>query len=431
MNGAQAAALALPVLVGLGLIGIAALVARTGWQHRHNRIFATLYLLSGINSIGQGVLAQASAPDGTPIFRPDGVPAALADTFHATASYFPAQEVWLVLNLACVLLMLPLLFLFVLNFPRPLPWVARRPRLQGLAFSVTAVFGLLFGAILARLPLGGSFLSALIDLQAPLHAFNLLATAVTLAATFLLWRTHALSPSAIERRQAGYLIVGFLPAFAATGAITLLGFLFGDGAAVYQVPVIYYISPPLELAAAAVTAFAILKYRLLDFELQVKGGMRYAILTVILGAAIFAVEVYVGNFVLQAQVFSFLGPAGSAALAAASGLLLFKPVHKVSGKLTDRLFPEAAAPKVDYERSRAREIYQVQATHVLRDAKVTDREMAFLRTLRDQLGLAETEARAIEEGVERNLGVDDARTGQEPTPAEAPAPEPGLAAQPK
>ncbi|HEX2066169.1 MAG TPA: hypothetical protein VHI93_05085 [Candidatus Thermoplasmatota archaeon] len=407
MNGPEAAALLLPVLCGLGLIGLAALVARTGWQQRHSRLFACLYLLSGINSLSHGLLSVVQTSSG---------PSTVADTFHAVSAYFPGTVPWLAVQVACTVLMLPLLFLFVLNFPRPMPWTVRHPRLQWLAFSVSILFGTVFLlAVAQRLPP-----------QVPVHlvqeSFNVLATAVILAATFALWRTRERSPSDIERRQAGYLLVGFMPAFAATGAITLLGHLFGPAALAYQLPLAYYISPPLELAAAAVTAFAILKYRLLDFELRVRGGMRYVVLTVLLGALVFAIEVYVGNFILQNQVFSFLGPYGSAGVAAVTGILLFKPLHKASNKVTDRLFPDAAAPKVDYERQRAGEIYRAQATHVLRDATVTDREMAFLRTLRDQLGLSAAEAQAIEEGVERRLGVDDARTGQAPPalPAEPP-----------
>jgi hypothetical protein len=407
MNGGETAALVLPVLCGLGLVGIAVLVARVGWQHRHNKLFATLYLLSGVNSISQGLLspfeAPAVLPDGAAVVNP-------ADLFHHQSAFFPGSTAWLYVQIVCTVLMVPLLLLFVLNFPRPLPWVVRRPNAQWLAFSVP----LLFGAIFLLQP-------SQVPLQPVLDAFNILATAVTLAATYLLWRTETRSPSPIERRQAGYLLLGFIPAFAATGAITVLGYAFGTvGAFPYQKPILYYIDPPLELAAAAVTAFAILKYRLLDFELKVRGGTRL-LLTVALGTVVFVVEVYVGNFILQNQVFSFLGPYGSAGLAAITGIVLFKPLHLVSGKVTDRLFPATAAPKVDYERQRAREIYQVQATHVLRDAKVTDRELSFLRTLRDQLGLSAAEAEAIEETVETTLGVDSERTGQQHAPA-PPAP---------
>ncbi|HUR62175.1 MAG TPA: hypothetical protein VM286_07410 [Candidatus Thermoplasmatota archaeon] len=382
----------LPIVVGLALVGLATLVARTGWQQRHNRIFAALYLLSGLNSITQGILP-------------------VAEGFHAQAPLFPGLYPWLLVQITCAVLMLPLLFLFVLNFPRPMPWAVRHPRLQWLAFTVSLIFGGLFWSILLRGMAGAPLDEVIADLALPFEGFNVLATAVIFAATFLLFRTQHAASSAIERRQAGYLLLGFFPAFAATTAITLLGFAFRADAVQYQQPVQLYISPVLELGAAAVTAFAILKYRLLDFELKVKGGMRYVLMTVMLGTVLFLVEVYVGNFILQAKVFGFLGPAGSATLAGISGIVLFKPVHKVSGKVTDRLFPEATAPKVDYERSRSREIYQAQATHVLRDAQVTDRELQFLRTLRDQLGLSEAEAQRIEEAVERELGVDDERTG--------------------
>jgi hypothetical protein len=423
MNGAETSALALPILCGIGLLGIAILVARTGWQQRHNKLFATLYLLSGLNSIAQGLLSPALAPPGGFLALPDGTPATASDLFHAAAPAFPGQAFWLPFSLACGLLMLPLLFLFILNFPRPMPWTVRHPRAQWAAFSVTVVFGLLFAADFLPLLRGGTLLQVLVALQQPLQAYNLLATAVILAATFVLWRTESQSASPIERRQARYLLIGFMPAFAATGAITLLAYVFGDGAYQYQRPLISYIDPPLELMAAAATAFAILKYRLLDFELRVKGGFKYALMTLLLGGIFLALDVYVGNLLLQNVVFAWAGQAGSAALGGLSSIVLFKPVHKLSDRITETLFPDAAAPKVDYERQRAREIYQAQATHVLRDAKVTDREMAFLHALRDQLGLSAPEAEAIEETVERTLGVDSDRTGQRhPAAALAPAP---------
>lgn len=400
MSG-EAAALTLPVLCGVGLLGLAFLVARVGWAQRHNKLFATLYLLSGINSVSQGLLtAPADATAELPTW---------ADRFHQAAAYFPGHQGWFAIEVVCTVLMMPLLLLFVLNFPRPAPWVVRHTALQGLVF-VPAPF---FAAAVLLHP-------AWLPLQAVQDLFNVVATAVTLAATYLLWRTRALAPSPIERRQAGYLLLGFVPAFAATGAITLLGYLLGQGPALpYQRPILYYIDPPLELAAAAVTAFAILKYRLLDFELKVQGGFRYVLMSVIFFLVFLALDVFVGNLVLQNGVFAFAGPAGSAALGGVTSVVLFRPVHDLSEKVALRLFPDV---KDGSPAQRAREIYQAQATHVLRDAKVTDRELSFLRTLREQLGLSATEAADIEEGIERSLGVDSERTGRSALPPVPPPP---------
>ena len=41
---AAVAALALPSLAGVGLVALAVVVARTGWAHAHNRIFALTIL---------------------------------------------------------------------------------------------------------------------------------------------------------------------------------------------------------------------------------------------------------------------------------------------------------------------------------------------------------------------------------------------------
>jgi hypothetical protein len=399
-------ALLLPVLIGVGLIGIAALVAKTGWEHRHNRFFSGLYLLSGIKSASEGLLAQTTDAQGQAVF--------FAERFHTAAPLFPGAAQWFYANAVCTAFMIPLLLLFVLNFPRPAAWVLRHPKGQ---------LALLLPSPLLAVTLIYTGLTQGPDTQVLVSTvFNNVATALTIAALALLVRTRK-AAHAIERKQAGYILLGFLPGFLVTWVITALadaGFLLGGGqnavlqALVDQVQsdVLRYVSPILEFAAAALVAFAILKYRILSFELQVKGGMKYIVMSVIVGTVLFLLNTYVGNFILQGQVFSFAGPSGSAVLSGIFTILMFKPVEKLSAKATDRLFPDTARDPKAYARRRAQEIYQAQTTHVLRDGHMSDREWAFLHALRDQLGLPEGEARAIEEQVERELGVDDARLGR-------------------
>jgi hypothetical protein len=77
------------------------------------------------------------------------------------------------------------------------------------------------------------------------------------------------------------------------------------------------------------------------------------------------------------------------------------------------------------------QIYHAQCTYVLRDAQVTERELALLRNLRTQLGLSEEQARRIEQEVEHLLKVDAPQTGASAAP-EPPAvptePAPAVAA---
>lgn len=392
MSAQEVLGFLLPELIGVALIALAVLVARTGWPQRPNRIFAALYFLSGTKSLADGLV---STIDGQLV----------ADSFHAAAPLFPPAAVWQEVQLFCGLFMAPLLLLFVASFPKLARILERHPVLFWLAFVPS--FVLAIGAIVVpdRYALIPYFVG-----------FEVAVSAVTIFALVHWARVRGQAQDARERTQATYLMAGFLPAFVITwaltaddvAAVTTGAFLAGPR---FHEILIHYVSPVLELAAAALVAYAILKYRFLNIELQVKGGVKYVIMSALIGTFLFVVSTYVGNFVLQARIFSFAGPEGSAVLAGIASILLFKPVEKVSARITDRIFPETTKDPKTYARLRAREVYRVQCTYVLRDEAVTDRELAFLVQLRSQLELSEDEAHGIEDEVEHALGVDDARLG--------------------
>lgn len=391
MNPPVALPLLVQVTVGSGLIALAVLVARTGWQHGHNRTFAVLYLLSGTKSISEGLLsAYARGANGALVQT-------WADHFHANSPLFPDSGSWAGVLVVCSSFMVPLLLAFVLEFPRPWPRFTADWRLR-LALFVPALLTITV------------YFAKPSWLREYFVGFEMVATAVTLAALYRLFDARENAADPIARKQATYLLAGFFPAFAATWVLT-----FNDVTTHFGHPVIGLdvfandwlgplISPPLELVAAGAVAYAILKYRLLAFELRVKGGAKYVIMSFVVGILLFGLSTYIGNFVLQGAVFSFAGPTGSAVLSGIFTILLFKPVEKLSGRVADRLFPETR--KVGYPEQRAEEIYQAQATLVLRDSEVTARELDFLHRLREQLGLDPKRAIAIEEALERRLGVD-------------------------
>lgn len=411
MSGALLEVL-LPVLVGLALVGLAALVFRSGRQHRHNVAFAALYLLSGVKSLSEGLAVDA-------------------DDWHAQASLFPPAAVWVLLGTFCILGIMPLLFLFVSLFPHPARWVQRRPRLGLLAFAPSVAVALLLAGALARtVPVQAYYDAA--------QAFNALLFAVTAAAVFLLLRTRARSPDPIERTQALYVLVGFVPSFSmgwiisgiqwgqAAGAVRT-----GQAASVIDV-VLHYLSPVAELLAASLVAFAILRYNILGISPRFRLGVK-SVVAGLMFVGLFLVTQFVENVVLQGKVFSFAGDYGSFILSGATGIVLFKPIEKVSDRASSRLLPAAAAHEqaaaagaaVTAATLHAEQIYHAQATYVLRDAKVTDRELAFLANLRTQLGLSEATARRIEEEVERILKVDAPQTGASAAPPAAPPAPPG------
>lgn len=384
----------LPVLVGLALVGIASLVARHGWRHRHSRLFAALYFLSGLKSISEGI-------------------GPVADGLRENADLFPPSQAWFVAGSLCALAMTPVLLLFVASFPRPTAWIARRPAVGLLAFVPSVLVGLVLFTARSQA-----------DLFAAVLAFSLFSSGVTALALALLVRARASSPDRIERQQATYVIVGFLPSFAATWCITTLyalatlGVVRPEAAQGILGAVVSVASPLLELLAASAVALAILKYQLLGVNPRFRLGVKSALVAALF-ASVFLVTQFVESRVLEGRLFSFAGDY-SFLVSAVTGLVLFKPIERVSERTAERLLPSERGRDL----SRAAEVYHAQCAYVLRDATVTDRERAFLANLRDQLGLSPEEARRIEQEVETLLKVDAPETGASagPLAGQGPAP---------
>lgn len=432
-GAADVLAVLLPVIVGLALIGIANVVMRSGGEHRHNLFFAGLYFLSGLKSLSEGL-------------------AVAADGFNQQAAWFPPKAFWDILGIFCALGMMPLLLLFVSSFPRPVAWMQRSPRLAFVAFLPSALVAILLilfvsGNIPPEIYLGAA------------QGFNVFFFAVTLIAIVLLLRTRARSPDAIERQQAGFVLLGFLPAFVTGWAVSALQLGAGSFIAVELArrtisDILHYVSPVFELVACTLVGFAILKYNILGINPKFRLGVK-SVLAGGMFVVLFLVTQIVENVVLQGKVFAFAGDYGSFMLSGATGIVLFKPIEKVSGRVSDRLLPGAAfvahareaaestvepapnptvaavvaaVPVAGAEPAAAgaaaamqhlEQIYHAQCTYVLRDSHVTERELALLHNLRSQLGLTEEQARRIEQTVEHLLKVDAPQTGQVAGPPES------------
>jgi hypothetical protein len=281
------------------------------------------------------------------------------------------------------------------------PWLAWIPVGLGLVLASALV------AVYETLRTGaGQVSAAAVDFFVfAVNAFNLVGTAATVfvVVRLLLVRLRGTEPA--ERKQAGIMLVGFLPAFVMGWAISLLQLAEGDRPGSLTQSLLLFYSPILELAAAAIVAYAILRYRFLGVDQTARLSLRSVVIALALVLIFVATQVFT-NVVLQGGVFAFAGPYGSFLITGAVSLVALRPVDKLGQRLSSRLVPQEA------KEDRAASIYRAQVTHVLRDGNVTDREWAFLRSLRDQLGIAGQAARRIEEEVERALKVDDPRTGQ-------------------
>jgi len=364
--------------VGVALAALAVLVLRAGAERLHHRLFAALYLLSGVKSVAEGL-------------------GPVADSLHAASPLFPPAAAWRIGAAACALLMAPTLVAFVLEFPQPAAWIVRRPALRSLLYAPSLVVGGLLALWLTGALALGARSAFLVQ-----EAFNALTLAATAFAAWTLWRSRRRAPDRLDRRQAGLLLVGFAPSFLATWLQVPLA-AWASPTSVRLGGAIALAAPAFELAAGLVVAYAVLRYRLIGLELQVKGGAKYVVMTAVTGTVLFALVLGVENFVLQDQLFSFAGHAGSAVLSGLTGMLLFKPVERLANRLTDRLFPATTKDPAAYHRARAAEVYHAQVAYALRDGQVSEREWAALRNLQAQLGLASSEADRIEADVRASL----------------------------
>jgi hypothetical protein len=361
----------LPVLVGLCLIGLAVLVYRVGRVQLYNKFFAALYGLSGLKSASEG-LAPISA------------------SWHASAPLFPGPRLWATLGSTCALLLVPLLVLFVLHFPRTNPWIQRRRAWAWLLFVPSAAVavllaGLIVGAVPLRVVARGGI------------AFDVWAVVATILAYGLLLHAWRFGTEALDRTRAGIVLLGFLPSFCASWFLTTTEIrtaLVGTAAPLHDL-VVYYLSPMLELLAACLVAYAILRYQLLGLEVRLKGSARYLLTTIAITTIVYLTSQFVENEVLQTEVFSFMGPRAAWIFSGIAAAALFKPMERLAGWMTSKIFPGASA-----QERRAQEIFSAQAAYVWGDGHATERELAFLKKLRGQLGLPEDVASRIEAEVQ-------------------------------
>lgn len=375
----------LPLAVGVTLLTLAFVVGHAAKGRLHNLFFAGLYTLSGLKSLSEGLIP-------------------IAFQLKAEAPLFPDAYSWFQVNVLCAFFMVPLLLFFLLHFPKPNTLLEQRPLLGGLLLVPSLAFTVLFYTVPEQLLLIG-------------RLFSLLAVAATLLGFFLIRRAYKTDPDPVGRTRARYLLIGFVPAFTGTWALTALEYVryLEPGVARLETLLLHYVVPFLELAAAGITAYAILKYQLLGIELKVKKGFRYGLTSGLLLAFFFVTSNLMEEVVQPVFEFTNLGFLLSALVSAT----VFVPVQKGTANLTNRLFPETNGDSKVYLQKRAADIYHAQVAYVLHDANVTDREMKLLRNLRAQLGLSAEEAREIEQKVENMLHVENARTGE--SAAQSPA----------
>ncbi len=355
----------LPLMTGTFLIGLAAFVFVAGHLRIPNVLFSAFFFTSGLKSLAEGVLP-------------------LSPELHAQTPTFPGPLSWFYFGFTCAILLVPLLILFVLVFPKAHPALVAR---RGLA-AVIFLPAVPFLWVLHTAPL-----KDLADLATIFNAFSFAATALAVG---LMMRTYRAATDPIVRTRAAYVLGGLAPYLLGTLLVALLEYLRHP----WQTFVLQWVTPTLEIAVACIAAYAILKYQLVKIELGVKAGLKY---TLTMGAVV--IVFFLANNLFQKliePIFSFTDL--SFLLSALGATVVFFPVQRFVGHGLNKVFPATTQPPQDYLHQRSRDLYHAQLLHCLRDDEITDRERRFLEHLRDQLSIDPAEAMVMEHEIRQRLG---------------------------
>lgn len=141
----------------------------------------------------------------------------------------------------------------------------------------------------------------------------------------------------------------------------------------------------------ALSAFAIVRYRLFDIELRARFVLAQGTWAASLGLTFLVLAELIEN------TLDFSSTAASVAAAAAIAALI-KPVHIAAERLAARAMPGVAKGK-EYEERRRQELYRAAVEGAMKDGVVTDRERDILHNLQEELGLARKQAKRVETDV--------------------------------
>jgi hypothetical protein len=154
--------------------------------------------------------------------------------------------------------------------------------------------------------------------------------------------------------------------------------------------------PSTLLVYYPLVAWGILQYQLFDIELRLKRGLQRSLVASALASGFFVLSYTLEQLI---EVNSFV-----LGLVIAAGVtVVFQPLHRAAGRLTDRMMPgvEESAP---YLSDRRRDVYRNAVEAALLDGEVTDRERAILEQLQNSLGILPIEADEIEVSAATALG---------------------------
>lgn len=356
----------MPLVVGLVLLQIAYLVVSRGQPAVYNWVFFLFQGTSGVKSLTEAL--------------------AILTTRNLTAAHGPI----LVANQIASFTLISLFLWFVMVFPRPITaWLRVGSR----------------GAVclLLSLPFVINLIHPFLSAQATVNAFNAMASGVALVCLGMLIYHGRETDSDEERRRIHLLTVTFVLIVAST--LVLSGFHFAysafEGAGRHEQAQFYLrvaavwglvLSPLVELVAASVLMYAVLRYQLLGIERFVKRTTRGAITAF----AVPSIFVTVSNTVEQLfQTEVLAGVRFDFIIAGFVSAVLMVPIQKWVDFAMFRLFPQGSEGDPAYQRQRRIEIFEAQLRYSLLDGSLNAAEIQTLQRLARSIQLSQEEMHEV------------------------------------
>jgi hypothetical protein len=350
----------MPFLVSLLLLGIAYLVVSKGQPAIYNLVFFLFFTASGTKSLTEAVavLAAQSSLEGLNAF---------AIVANRLISYVYA----------------PLFLWFVLVFPRPVHPVFADGR--------KGAWALLLAVPFALFELTGW------SAAARTNVFNVFVSLIAVGCTALLIYHSKETDSEEERRRIRFLATAFaLIVIASTvvAAFNIVSTNAGDSLVLHELSAVFglILAPVVEIVAASVLMYAVLRYQLMGIEQLIVKTTRGTLTAVLVPSAFVAtsasIEQLFQTSVLSGVRFDFI-------IAAFIATLLMFPIQKWATFLLYRLFPGFGIDDEAEAKQRRMEIFEAQLRYSLLDGELNAKEIRLLRGLSTSIELADDELVAV------------------------------------
>lgn len=153
------------------------------------------------------------------------------------------------------------------------------------------------------------------------------------------------------------------------------------------------------LLAVPMIAYGILRTQLFDIDLKIRWTIKQSTLAGIFVALMFFISEGASNF-LSAELGNFAG-----LLAAAVVMFFLAPLQRFAERVASTAMPNTKNTP-EYEVFRKMQVYESALAEAQHEGGISDRERALLVRLRDSLGISESDAEAIELGLQKSPGTE-------------------------